>query len=100
MKLADLQANNDEEVKQRNLIEELKKQLEQDKKDLEAAQAYQYEVSGTNAGLIAGLIVVILAVCGAGGMILKKRRDDYWLDDENEGGDTEDYYKRFIDEEK
>lgn len=56
-------------------------------------------MSGTNVGLIAGLTVVILSVFVAGFMILKKRNDDYWADDENEGGE-EDYFKRFVDDEK
>jgi len=58
-------------------------------------------VTGSKAGLIAGLVVVFGFVCAAGVMIYKKRREEYWNDDENEGGhDEEDYFKRFVDDEK
>ena len=74
-------------------------QIEEDKINLQRAVDYNYEVSGSKAGLITGLIVVFGSVCGAGFMILKKRNEDYWNDDENEGGE-QDYYKRFVDDEK
>ena len=54
---------------------------------------------GTNVGLIAGLAVVIIAVCASGFKILQKRNQDYWDEDLDEGGE-EDFFKRFIDDEK
>ena len=65
------------------------------KVELDEADNYKYEVSGTNIGLITGLAVTCLMVSGAGFLILKKRRDEYWLDDENEGGEY-DYFNRFV----
>lgn len=53
---------------------------------------WEYECSSSLFGLIAGLTVTFLAVCGAIVFILKKRHEEYWKDDENEGGCKDDYF--------
>ena len=88
----------EDEIKYRDLATSMAAQIEEDKVELQKAVDYNYEVSGSKAGLIAGLVVVFGSVIGAGVMILKKRNEEYWNDDENEGGAT-DYYKRFVHDE-
>ena len=76
----------EDEIKYRDLATSMAAQIEEDKVELQKAVDYNYEVSGSKAGLIAGLVVVFGSVIGAGVMILKKRNEEYWNDDENEGG--------------
>ena len=71
--------------------------MKQVKIDLGTAKEYQESVQGSRIGLIVGLTIVLMAVCVTGLMILKKRNDDYWADDEDEGGEKEDYFKRMVD---
>jgi hypothetical protein len=59
---------------------------------VKAALLWEYECSSSLFGLIAGLTVTFLAVCGAIVFILKKRHEEYWKDDENEGGCKDDYF--------
>jgi|TARA_B110000503_G_C6810655_1_gene274882 hypothetical protein len=77
----------EDEIKYRDLATSMATQINEDKVELQKAVDYNYEVSGSKAGLIAGLVVVFGSVIGVGVMIIKKRNEDYWNDDENEGGE-------------
>ena len=53
--------------------------------------------AGSKAGLIVGLSCTLIMLCSAGYLINKKKREEYALLEE--GGDAEDSYRRFIDQE-